>query len=266
MVKDRFECLNKLLIVIDSFDEPEDLDVLAGVAINVDDMDDFLRDVEKLAVEKYGGTTFEELVYEDESDLVADRAIAQSRKESADRVVREAEEITKEALGKRGIARMPEDDPIEFFLRDYLDEFKNGIASEGLMEDAHECGIAALAAEFRTEGLDAEDIEKAPGSFVAVLSLSQLLDCLAWHFKRETWIPGSIKESIGSGGHVPVRGRLPGRPLQDDQIAGAVICPCRRCRGRACLPGVSMPRRGSRRHRSDALPARVSPAPPRPSA
>lgn len=61
MVKDRFERLNKLLIVIDSSDEPEDLDVLAGVAINVDDMDDFLKDVGKLAIEKYGGSTFEDL-------------------------------------------------------------------------------------------------------------------------------------------------------------------------------------------------------------
>lgn len=169
------------------------------VAINVDDMDDFLMDVGKLAIEKYGGATFEELVYEDENDSVADRSTAQLRKESADRVVSEAEEITKEALGKRGIARMPGDDPIEFFLRDYLDEFENGIVSEGLMEDAHECGIAALAVEFRTEGLDAEDIEEAPGGFVAMLSLSQLLGCLAWHFKRETWAPGSIKVSIGSG-------------------------------------------------------------------
>ncbi|MGI6536529.1 MAG: hypothetical protein ACOX12_09065 [Eggerthellaceae bacterium] len=32
-------------------------------------MDDFLRDVEKLAVEKYGGATFEELVYEDDERL-----------------------------------------------------------------------------------------------------------------------------------------------------------------------------------------------------
>ncbi|NLH92530.1 MAG: hypothetical protein GX481_08810 [Atopobium sp.] len=158
----QIRALNKLLIVIDSFDDSENPNVLAGIAINADDMDDFLRDVGKLAVEKYGGATFEELVCEDENDSVADRTIAQSRKESADRVVSEAEEITKQALGKRGIARMPGDDPIEFFLRDYLDEFKNGIASESLMEDAHECGIATLAVEFRTAGLDAEDIEKAP--------------------------------------------------------------------------------------------------------
>jgi hypothetical protein len=199
MAKDRFERLNKLLIVTDSLDDPEDPDIQVGVAINVDDMDDFLRDVEKLAVEKYGGATFEELVYEDENDSVTDRAIAQSRKESADRLVSEAEEITKKALGKRGIARMPGDNPIEFFLRDYLDEFKNGIVSEDLMNDAFECGIASLAVEYRTEGLDEEDIEKAPEDFVSILSLSQLLGCLAWHFKRETWTPGSINDSIRSG-------------------------------------------------------------------
>ena len=149
--------------------------------------------------QRYGSATFEELYYEDENDSVTDRAIAQSRNEAAGCIVREAEEITKKALGKRGIARMPEDNPIEFFLRDYLDEFKNGIASEDLMDDAYECGIASLAVEYRTEGLNAEDIEKAPEGFVATLSLSQLLGCLSWHFKRETWAPGSINDSISSG-------------------------------------------------------------------
>lgn len=179
MVKDRFERLNKLLIVIDSFDDPEDPDILAGVAISVDDMEDFLSDAEKLAVEKYGGATFEELNDEDDNDSVAGRAIALSREEAASHVVREAEEITKKALGKRGIARTPGDNPIEFFLRDYLDEFKNGIASESLMDDAFECGIASLAVEYRTAGLDAEDIEKAPEDFVSMLSLSQLLGCMS---------------------------------------------------------------------------------------
>lgn len=199
MAKDRFERLNKLLIVTDPFDDPEDPDIQAGVAINVDDMEDFLRDVGKLAVEKYGGATFEDLYYEDENDSVTDRAIAQSRKEAVGRVVNEAEEITKKALGKRGVARMPEDNPIEFFLRDCLDEFKNGIASEDLMDDAYECGIVSPAVEYRTEGLNAEDIEKAPDDFVSILSLSQLLGCLSWHFKREAWAPGSINDSISSG-------------------------------------------------------------------
>lgn len=199
MAKDRFERLNKLLIVTDLFDDPEDPDTLAGVAINVDDMDDFIRDVEKLAVEKYGGATFPELLDEDIDDTVNDRAIAQSRKEMIEHVVEAAESITKQALGKRGIVRKPNDNPIEFFLREYLDEFKRGIVSESLMEDAYECGIATLAVEFRTEGLDEEDIEKAPEDFVAMLSLSQLLGCLSWHFKRERWFPGMINDSVGSG-------------------------------------------------------------------
>lgn len=199
MAKDRFERLNKLLIVIDSFDDPEDPDVLTGVAINADDTDDFLSDVEKLAIEKYGGATFEDLYNEDGNDTVADRAMAQSCKEAASVVVREAEEITARALGKRGIARKPDDNPIEFFLRDYLAEFRRGVVSENLMEDAYECGIATLAVEFRTEGLDEEDIEKVPEDFVAMLSLSQLLGCMSWHFKRERWFPGMINDSVGSG-------------------------------------------------------------------
>lgn len=118
MVKDRFERLNKLLIVIDSFDDPEDPDILADVAISVDDMEDFLSDVEKLAVEKYGGATFEELNDEDDNDSAAGRAIALSREEAASHVVREAEEITKKALGKRGIASCSDmRNPMHFDLR-----------------------------------------------------------------------------------------------------------------------------------------------------
>lgn len=199
MAKDRFERLNKLLIVTDLFDDPEDPDTLAGVAINVDDMDDFIRDVEKLAVEKYGGATFPELLDEDIDDTINDRAIAQSRKEMIEHVVEAAENITKQALGKRGIARMPEHGPIEFFLRDYLDEFKNGIASESLMSDAYECGITQIDVDSRTAGLDAKDIERAPEDFVSMLSLSRLLGCLSWHFRRERWFPGAIEDSISSG-------------------------------------------------------------------
>lgn len=199
MTKDRFERLNKLLIVTDLFDIHEEPDTLTGVAINVDDMDDFLKDVERLAVEKYGGATFIDLMNEDIDDAVNARAIAQSRKEMAEHVVRAAECITEQALGKRGIARIPGDNPIEFFLRDYLDEFRNGIASESLMRDAYECGIASLAVEYRTAGLDTDDIEEAPEDFVSILSLSQLLGCMSWHFKRETWTPGSISNSISSG-------------------------------------------------------------------
>ncbi len=242
MVKDRFERLNKLLIVIDSFDDPEDPDILADVAISVDDMEDFLSDVEKLTVEKYGGATFEELNDEDDNDSAAGRAIALSREEAASHVVREAEEITKKALGKRGIA------------------------SESLMDDAFECGIASLAVEYRTAGLDAEDIEKAPEDFVSMLSLSQLLGCMSWHFKRETRGPRLDRRIDRLGRHVPLRRQLPGGLGQEYGVAGAPTCPCRIFRGRGCPLGRSTSRQGSRRRRAGASPSRASPAPPRQSA
>jgi hypothetical protein len=208
MSKDRFERLNKLLIVTDLFDDPDDPDTLAGVAINVDDMDDFIKDVEKLAVEKYGGATFPELLDEDIDDTVNDRAIAQSRKEMIEHVVEAAESITKQALGKRGIVRKPNDNPIEFFLREYLDEFKRGIASESLMEDAYECGIATLAVEFRTEGLDEEDIEKAPEDFVAMLSLIPAARLPVVAFQARTLVPRHDQRLDRLGRHVPIRLRL----------------------------------------------------------
>ncbi|MGI6536528.1 MAG: hypothetical protein ACOX12_09060 [Eggerthellaceae bacterium] len=75
-------------------------------------------------------------------------------------------------------------------------------------------------------GLDEEDIEKAPEDFVSILSLSQLLGCLSWHFKRETWTPGSINDSISSGAMY----RYAASYLEDlgktHGVAGAPTCPC----------------------------------------
>ena len=66
--------LNKMLILIDNFDEPEDPEVLAGVALNIEDLEPFIADVEKLAMEKYGGRTFAQLLDEDIDDTVIDAA------------------------------------------------------------------------------------------------------------------------------------------------------------------------------------------------
>ena len=50
--------LNKMLVLTDNFDNPEDPDVLVSVATNSEDLEPFIADVEKLAVEKYGGRKF----------------------------------------------------------------------------------------------------------------------------------------------------------------------------------------------------------------
>ena len=100
MAGDKFERLNKLLILTDTLDDDEDSDILAGGAISVDDMDDFIKDVEKLAMEKYGGATFPQLLEEDENDAVTDRAITRSRKKKAEQIVEAAEYITQQPIDK----------------------------------------------------------------------------------------------------------------------------------------------------------------------
>lgn len=83
-----------LQLVMFDFDDTEEErgdNVVAGVAIRAEDAEAFAADVERLAVEKYGGATFADLLDEDEGDesMIA----AQRRKDSERReaLVAEAE-------------------------------------------------------------------------------------------------------------------------------------------------------------------------------
>lgn len=77
--------LNKQFILIDMYDDPEDYEVQAGVAIPAEHAEAFIAEVERVAVEKFGGATFSELIDCDESDK---SMVASARKNFDDQVGR----------------------------------------------------------------------------------------------------------------------------------------------------------------------------------
>lgn len=84
--------LNKMLIMTDLFDDPDDGPVQIGVAINADDLDAFIKDVEDLAVEKYGGKRFGDLLDDDPEDITNTAAQRQYFVEQFERVMEQANE------------------------------------------------------------------------------------------------------------------------------------------------------------------------------
>lgn len=56
------------LITIDLYGDSEDCEVQAGVAIPAEHTEAFVAEIERIAVEKFGGATFSELLDLDESD------------------------------------------------------------------------------------------------------------------------------------------------------------------------------------------------------
>ena len=88
--------LNKQLVMYDLCDNLGEPDVLFGIAIEADDLDAFLEDVKELAVGKYGGAAFEELLDEDEADESIVASGKQFFKEQSETMMRAAEKILSE--------------------------------------------------------------------------------------------------------------------------------------------------------------------------
>lgn len=63
--------LDKTLIITDMYETDDEPIVLGGVAIRAEDLDDFIKAVEKLAVEQFDGATFTELLDKDLEDEAA---------------------------------------------------------------------------------------------------------------------------------------------------------------------------------------------------
>lgn len=70
-----FPSLSLQMIVTDFYDKSSEPDILGAVAIRPEDAEAFCEDLERLAVEKYGGATFEELWELDVNDESADAAL-----------------------------------------------------------------------------------------------------------------------------------------------------------------------------------------------
>lgn len=73
--------LNSMLTVADLYDKEND--VLAGVAIPAERTGEFIKAVERLAVKKFDGTVFSDLLDEDIDDEAMDAAMGQSRLEES---------------------------------------------------------------------------------------------------------------------------------------------------------------------------------------
>lgn len=84
--------LSMHLAIIDLHDISEDATILEGIAIPAERAEDFLADVQKLAVEKYGAATFDELL---ENDLNDDSAAAARLHYASSQIARDLAESNK---------------------------------------------------------------------------------------------------------------------------------------------------------------------------
>ena len=91
-VKD-YSMLNKQFVLIDMHDDREDCDVAAGVAIPAECADEFAKAVEELAVEKFGGASFSELLDNDLDDASMSASAKKNFEDQAGRVLAAAERI-----------------------------------------------------------------------------------------------------------------------------------------------------------------------------
>ena len=85
--------LNKQFIMIDMYDDPEDYEVQAGVAIPAECAEEFAKAVEELAVERFGGASFSELLDNDLDDASMSSSAKKSFEDQAGRVLAAAERI-----------------------------------------------------------------------------------------------------------------------------------------------------------------------------
>lgn len=91
--RERLLQLNKQFILIDVHEDREDYDVAAGVAIPAECADEFARAVEELAVERFGGASFSELLDNDLDDASMSASAKKNFEDQVDRVLAAAERI-----------------------------------------------------------------------------------------------------------------------------------------------------------------------------
>ena len=96
-VKD-YSKLNKQFVLIDIHDDREDCDVAAGVAIPAKCADEFAKAVEELAVERFGGASFSELLDNDLDDASMSASAKKNFEDQAGRVLAAAERIMRNGL------------------------------------------------------------------------------------------------------------------------------------------------------------------------
>lgn len=85
--------LNKQFIIIDMYDDLEDYEVQAGVAIPAEHAEAFIAEVERVAVERFGGASFSELLNNDLDDASMSASAKKNFEDQADCVLAAAERI-----------------------------------------------------------------------------------------------------------------------------------------------------------------------------
>ena len=85
--------LNNQFVLIDMYEDREDYDVAAGVAIPAECAEEFARAVEELAVERFGGASFSELLDNDLDDASMDASSKKNFSDQLGRVIAAAERI-----------------------------------------------------------------------------------------------------------------------------------------------------------------------------
>ena len=88
--------LNNQFVLIDMYEDREDYDVAAGVAIPAEYAEEFARAVEELAVERFGGASFSELLDNDLDDASMDASAKKNFSDQLGRVIAAAERIMRE--------------------------------------------------------------------------------------------------------------------------------------------------------------------------
>ena len=88
--------LNNQFVLIDMYEDREDYAVAAGVAIPAECAEEFARAVEELAVERFGGASFSELLDNDLDDASMDASSKKNFSDQLGRVIAAAERIMRE--------------------------------------------------------------------------------------------------------------------------------------------------------------------------
>ena len=88
--------LNNQFVLIDMYEDREDYDVAAGVAIPAECAEEFARAVEELAVERFGGASFSELLDNDLDNASMDASSKKNFSDQLGRVIAAAERIMRE--------------------------------------------------------------------------------------------------------------------------------------------------------------------------
>lgn len=93
MANKDYSLLNKTLIITDMYETDRDPMVLGGVAIRAEDLEEFIEAVEEIAVNRFGGASFSELLDNDLADDTTRASSARHDREQIDAMFAEVKRI-----------------------------------------------------------------------------------------------------------------------------------------------------------------------------